>query len=160
MSNQKAHPFPEPLPVFHHIAVQTNDLENSQKWYEAFFGARPTFTQEIFSDLTNGRLPGIRRLVEMTVGTVRIHLFEREGRPAPAPGESVTQYQHLCLAVSDPQDLVTIRRHWIDLFESGRFDFAVKDPPSPIVVDDGVSSFYTFDVNGLEFEFTHVPRAA
>ena len=34
-------------------------------------------------------------------------------------------------------------------------------PMLKIVIDgDGVSSFYAYDVNGLEFEFTHIPVEA
>lgn len=159
MPNEPAAALPVPAPAFHHIGVQTNDLTNSTAWYEAFFGARQSWSLATFSDLTRSRLPGIRRLVEMVIGDVRIHLFERKGREAPAPGVSVTQFQHVGMAVDSPEDLATLHQRWIDLFDSGRFRYAVADQPTPVVTDDGgVSSFYAFDVNGLEFEFTHVPQ--
>ena len=42
--------------------------------------------------------------------------------------------------------------------KSGRYTFALDEQPTDIVVDeDGVRSFYTYDVNGLEFEFTFLP---
>jgi catechol 2,3-dioxygenase-like lactoylglutathione lyase family enzyme len=149
-----------PVPAFHHVGVQTTDLANAAAWYAAFFGAAESWSLSTFSDLTRSRLPGITRLVELVVGDVRLHLFERAGRPAPAPGESMTQFQHVCMAVDSPEALVTMRDRWTELFESGRFHFAVADPATPVVVDDdGVRSFYAYDVNGLEFEFTYVPRA-
>jgi catechol 2,3-dioxygenase-like lactoylglutathione lyase family enzyme len=145
---------------FHHVAVQTNDLENSISWYEDFLGCRPVWSLTKFSELTRSRLPGIRRLNEILVGDVRLHVFEREGRSAPAPGESVTQFQHLCMGVESPDELVRLRERWIELYESGRYSFVFDEQPTEIVVDDdGVHSFYALDANGLEFEFTYVPAA-
>lgn len=147
-------------PSFHHVGVQTGDLANSVRWYEEFFGCRPAWSLSTFSPLTLRRLPGIRRLVEMVAGDVRVHLFERDGRAADEPGESLTRFQHVCLSVVDPADLETLRLRWIELYDSGRFTFARDERPTEIVVDDdGVRSFYALDVNGLEFEFTHVPSS-
>ncbi len=68
------------------------------------------------------------------------------------------QFQHLCLSVASPAELSLWRNRWDALYESGRYAFLRPDQPTEIVVDaDGVRSFYCFDVNGLEFEFTHVP---
>ena len=146
---------------FHHVAVQTNDLEQSIAWYEDFLGCRPVWSLTEFSELTRSRLPGIRRLNEIVVGDIRLHVFERQGREAPPPGESVTQFQHLCMKVDAPEELVRLRERWLELYESGRFSFAFDDPPTEVVVDaDGVQSFYALDLNGLEFEFTFVPEAA
>jgi catechol 2,3-dioxygenase-like lactoylglutathione lyase family enzyme len=147
-----------PAPRVHHVAVQTNDLDNCASWYEDFLGCRPSWSLNRFSELTRSRLPGIRTLTEMAVGDIRLHLFERDGRAAPAPSESVTAFQHLCLAVDAPDDLVRLRQRWIDLFDSGRYSFALYDPPTDVMTDeDGVQSFYAYDVNGLEFEFTYLP---
>ena len=143
----------------HHVAIQTNDLENCSAWYEEFFGCRRSWSLSKFSELTHSRLPGIRRLMEVAVGDVRMHLFERDGRPAPDPAESVTQFQHVCLSVGAAEDLAALRRRWIELFQSGRYSFALTEQPTEVVVDDdGVQSFYAFDVNGLEYEFTYVPK--
>jgi catechol 2,3-dioxygenase-like lactoylglutathione lyase family enzyme len=147
-------------PSFHHVGVQTSDLANSAAWYRAFFCARQSWSLTTFSDLTLSRLPGIRQLVELVAGNVRVHLFERDGL-ATVPGESVSQLQHVCLAVSRAEDLDTLRARWIELYHSGQFRFAISEQPTPVVVDDdGVCSFYAYDVNGLEFEFTYVPRTA
>jgi len=147
-----------PAPAFHHIGVQTNDLKNSLAWYEEFLGCQDSWALTTFSDLTRSRLPGIRELHEMVVGDMRIHLFERAGRAAAGPGESVTQFQHVCLSVRNPRELVELRDHWIRLYRSGRYSFVRTDQPTSIVVDaEGVQSFYAYDVNGLEFEFTYVP---
>lgn len=147
-------------PRFHHVGIQTNDLENSAAWYEAFLGARPAWSLSDFSELTHSRLPGIRRLLEIGLGEVRIHLIDRAGQPAADPTHSRTQFQHICLSAAAPEDLVRLREHWVALFESGRYAFARPDQPTEIVTDpDGVQSFYALDVNGLEFEFTYVPPA-
>lgn len=150
-----------PAPRFHHVAVQTNDLENSVAWYEDFLGCQPSWSLTDFSELTRDRLAGIRRLTEVAVGDVRLHVYEREGRRAAPPGESVTQFQHFCLSVESPDALERLRTRWIELYQSGRYTFDFDEQPSEIVVDaDGVHSFYTLDVNGLEFEFTYEPGSA
>jgi catechol 2,3-dioxygenase-like lactoylglutathione lyase family enzyme len=146
-------------PSFHHVGVQTDDLANAIGWYEEFLGCEQAWSLSIFSELTRSRLPGISRLVEVVIGDVRVHLFEREGRPATPPAESVTRFQHVCLSVADPDDLRVLRDRWVSVYESGRFTFAWPDQPTEIVTDDdGVQSFYALDVNGLEFEFTCVPK--
>lgn len=146
-----------PSPRFHHVGVQTTDLENSVRWYEDFLGCRRAWSLDRFSELTRSRLPGIRELTEMVLGDVRFHLFERPGRKSE-PAESAVQFQHFCFSVSTAEDLVRLRRRWIELHESGRYTFAIDEQPTDIVIDDdGVQSFYTYDVNGLEFEFTFVP---
>jgi catechol 2,3-dioxygenase-like lactoylglutathione lyase family enzyme len=149
-----------PKPQFHHFGIQTNDLENSIRWYKDFLGCEQAWTLDRFSELTRSRLPGIRALTEMVVGNVRVHLFERPGR-AFDPAESAIQFQHFCYCVKAPEELVTIRRRWIELYESGQYTFALDEQPTAIVIDaDGVQSFYAYDVNGLEFEFTYVPSGA
>jgi len=145
---------------FHHVGVQTTDLANAVAWYRAFFGAEQAWALTTFSELTRSRLPGIRELVELGVGPVRLHLFERPGGAAPAPTVSVTGFQHVCLGVESPDQLVTMRDRWLDLYRSGDYRFALAEEATPVVVDDdGVRSFYAYDVNGLEFEFTYVPGA-
>ncbi|MDJ0344771.1 VOC family protein [Streptomyces sp. H10-C2] len=146
-----------PRPRFHHVGVQTNDLENSVRWYGDFLGCRRAWSLDKFSELTHSRLPGIRELTEMVLGDVRFHLLGRAGRKSE-PTESAVQFQHFCFSVSAPEDLVLLRRRWTELYESGRYTFAIDEQPTDIVTDDdGVQSFYTYDVNGLEFEFTFVP---
>ncbi|MEU8511537.1 VOC family protein [Kitasatospora sp. NPDC048722] len=142
---------------FHHVGVQTTDLENSVRWYGDFLGCQRAWSLDRFSELTRSRLPGIRELTEMVLGDVRFHLFSRPGRKSE-PAESAVQFQHFCFSVSTAEDLKWFRRRWIELYESGRYAFAIDEQPTDIVIDeDGVQSFYTYDVNGLEFEFTFVP---
>lgn len=148
-----------PVTQFHHIGIQTDDLENSLSWYQDFLGFRVNWTLGHFSELTNSRLPGIKQLAEIGIGALRIHLFERAGRPASRPGESLSQFQHVCLAVGSPAELISLRDRWVDLFKDGRYSFGLADQPTEVVTDDdGVQSFYAYDVNGLEFEFTYVPE--
>lgn len=145
--------------ALHHVAVQTPDLDNSVAWYRDFLGGAPQWTLSTFSDLTRRRLPGITRLTEVTVGGLRFHLFERPGQPVDVASSRVS-YQHLCVAVAEPADLTVLRERWIDLRASGRYILAVDEPPTEVVVDaDGVMSFYAYDVNGLEFEFSYAPPA-
>jgi catechol 2,3-dioxygenase-like lactoylglutathione lyase family enzyme len=147
--------------LFHHIGVETEDLDNSIRWYQDFFGCHPSWSLGTFSDLTRRRLPGIVRLTELVMGDVRIHLIERPGRGATAPGDSRNQFQHVCLAAESGDELLFWRGRWLDLFASGRYAFAFDDPPTEIVIDaGGTQSFYALDVNGLEFEFTYVPRSS
>lgn len=145
-----------PEVCFHHVAVQTADLAGSLAWYEDLFGCRPSWTLDRFSPVTLARLPGIRRLTEVAIGDVRLHLFERAGRPAD--GTSAVAFQHVCLAVDSPEALRAWRRRWMELFASGRHTFALRRPATEIeVADDGVQTFYAHDVNGLELEFAYVP---
>lgn len=133
-----------------HIGIQTNDLDNAVRWYRAFLGLEPSWSLDRFSPLTVSRLPGIRRLVEIKGAGVRLHLFERPGLPAVNPAESVTQFQHLCMAVDSAEDLSVLRTKWLALYASGRFQFALQELPTDVVVDDdGVQSFYAYDVHGL-----------
>lgn len=156
------HASPTKIPVFHHVGVQTADLDNCVAWYRDFFGSRQAWTLTEFSDLTLSRLPGITRLTEMVIGHVRIHLMERApaapGQETPTPSGLGAGFQHVCMRVESSEELVGWRRHWVELFDSRRYVFALHDPPTDIVRDaDGVESFYAFDVNGLEYEFTYIP---
>lgn len=145
-------------PRFHHVGVQTTDLDNSLSWYQDFFGCQPSWSLSTFSELTRSRLPGISRLTELVLDDIRIHLFERVGRDAPAPGESVVRFQHVCFSVDSADELASWHQRWTDLFESGQYGFAYPDRATDIVTDpDGTQSFYALDVNGLEFEFTRIP---
>lgn len=146
-------------PRVDHVGVQTADLENCLHWYEQFFGAERKWELDRFSELTLSRLPGIGRLIEVAVGDLRFHLFDRSDHNRRTPDADSYQFQHVCLRVDTPEELSTVRDRWIELYESGRFAFAREDPPTDIVVDDeGVLSLYLFDVNGLEYEFTYVPE--
>ncbi len=145
-------------PRFHHVGIQTNDFDNCVAWYQDFLGCQREWTLDRFSELTRSRLPGIRILTELSLGDLRLHLFERPGKLAD-PAESATEFQHFCLCVDAPEDLERLRLRWIELYESGKYEFALDEPPTDVVTDDdGVQSFYAYDVNGLEFEFTYVPN--
>ncbi|OZV77357.1 dioxygenase [Micromonospora echinospora] len=142
---------------FHHLAVQTTDLNNSVSWYRDYLGAEQVWSLDDFSELTRSRLPGIRAMAEVAVGDIRIHLFERPGGAAD-PATSRSQFQHLCIRVRSVEELAAMRQRWTDLRSTGRYSFALDEQPTDIVTDsDGVQSFYTYDVNGLEFEFTYMP---
>ncbi|MFJ1596251.1 VOC family protein [Streptomyces sp. NPDC088261] len=144
----------------HHLAVETADLDNCVAWYTEFFGGTAAWSIDTFSDLTRDRLPGITRLTEVVAAGTRFHVFTRSAsytRPHP----DTFQFQHVCLTAATAEELRRWRDHWQRLYASGRYVFACPEPPTEIVVDsDGVSSFYAYDVNGLEYEFTHIPAEA
>ncbi|MFI6340984.1 VOC family protein [Streptomyces sp. NPDC050535] len=145
-------------PRIHHIGVQTANLDNCLAWYLEFFGAEQKWELDKFSALTLSRLPGIRRLVEISVGDARFHLFDRAQHNERQTDEDGFLFQHVCIQVDSAGDLQTTRRRWVELCESGRFTFARPDQPTEIVIDDdGVQSLYLFDVNGLEYEFSYIP---
>ncbi|MEU6059812.1 VOC family protein [Streptomyces sp. NPDC047097] len=146
-------------PRIHHLGVQTADLDNCCEWYLEFLGAEKKWELDRFSDLTLSRLPGIGRLVEIAVGDLRLHLFDRSGHTGETPHEEDFQFQHVCLTVDAPEELEAVRDRWNALYDSGRYRFVREERPTEIVVDDdGVWSLYLYDVNGLEFEFTYVPE--
>lgn len=144
--------------LFHHVGIQTRDLDNALAWYTDFLGAEVVWQLTTFSDLTVRRLPGITRLAEIRAGELRLHLFERGTNATPAPQTS--QFQHLCLSVGGVDELKAYRARWQTVQETGKYTFAIEDPPTEIVDDDdGVHSFYALDTDGLELEFTYVPTA-
>ncbi|MEU5159469.1 VOC family protein [Streptomyces sp. NPDC020875] len=150
---------PPAPPRLHHIAVQTADLANSVDWYREYFGCRPTWSTDVFSPLTRERLPGIVVMAEVEAAGMRFHLFEYAGTDGRRQPPDRARFQHVCLATESSAELRERRAHWLAVRDSGRFVFAHDEEPTEIVVDDdGVESFYFLDVNGLEFEFTHVPE--
>lgn len=146
--------------ALHHLAVETADLDNCVAWYTEFFGGRAAWTLTEFSELTRSRLPGITRLTEVAAAGTRFHLFTR-GAGYGLPRPDLLQFQHVCLTAGSLGELREWRARWERLYASGRYAFARPEPPTEVVVDsDGVSSFYMYDVNGLEYEFTHIPVEA
>ena len=142
--------------AFHHVGIQTRDFANAVGWYVDFLSAEVSWELTEFSELTRRRLPGITRLAEIRSGDLRLHLFERGELGTPAP--QLSQFQHLCLSVGDVAGLGTYRDRWHELQRTGKYTFAIDEPPTEIVVDaDGVHSFYALDPDGLELEFTYVP---
>jgi catechol 2,3-dioxygenase-like lactoylglutathione lyase family enzyme len=150
-------PTPAGTPALHHLGVETSDMANSIAWYQDFFGAKVSWELETFSELTRSRLPGITRLCELVAEPLRFHVFSRTVDYA-RPAADMSQFQHVCLHVASRETLRRWRERWFETHDSGRHTFARDEPATEIVVDaGGVSSFYAYDVNGLEFEFTNVP---
>ncbi|MGW7576470.1 VOC family protein [Streptomyces sp. NPDC054765] len=144
----------------HHLGVETADHDNCVAWYTEFFGGTVAWTLDSFSGLTRGRLPGIVRLTEVVAAGTRFHLFSRAASYS-LPRPDLLQFQHVCMTAESTAELQEWRDRWQRLFASGKYSFARPDPPTGIVVDgDRVSSFYAYDVNGLEYEFTHIPAEA
>jgi len=144
----------------HHLAVETADLDNCVAWYTEFFGGTAAWSLDTFSDLTRDRLPGITRLTEVVAAGTRFHVFTRSAAYTPLPADTL-QFQHVCMTAATAEELRRWRDRWQWLYACGRYVFARPEPATEIVVDsDGVSSFYAYDVNGLEYEFTHIPAEA
>lgn len=149
-----------PRPAVHHIAVQTAHFDRSIAWYREFFGCEVSWTLDRFSELTRSRLPGISQLAELAAGGTRFHVFSRGAGFDRPPPRDTQQFQHICLEAATADALAAWRDRWLGIYESGRYEFAVAEPATDIVVDDdGVQSFYCRDVNGLEYEFTYDPAA-
>lgn len=151
---------PAPLTgAIDHIGVQTPDLANSLAWYQDFLGCTVSWEMNGgFSALSRRRLPGLSRLVEVAVADIRLHLFTRDSGPGAPPAAEANQFQHVCLRVTTAEELRRWRRHWFSLYESGRYTFTRPEPASEIDTDaEGAQSFYAYDVNGLEYEFSHLP---
>lgn len=142
----------------HHVAVQTAWLDNSIRWYQDFFSCEVSWALDEFSALTRSRLPGITRLVELRTSGIRFHVFTKESAEHPQAAPEANQFQHLCLRVSSPESLTHWRDKWLRLFSSGQYTFSRSEQATEIDTDpDGMKSFYTYDVNGLEYEFSFIP---
>ncbi|MDQ1289273.1 MAG: hypothetical protein QG622_2839 [Actinomycetota bacterium] len=143
-------------PRFNHIAIQTDDLDSTISWYEAFLGVTVEWSLDSFSPLTRHRLPGIRKLVELKIGDLRIHVFDRADHSREGPRPLDYQFQHVGISVESSEDLVRLRERWFLARERIDVRWNRPDPPSDIVTDaDGVSSLYLLDPNGLELEFLY-----
>lgn len=145
-----------------HVGIQTTDLENAVSWYQEFLGGTVSWDMNSgFSDLSRRRLPGLARVVEVAVGDIRLHLFTRDTGVHGPPDSEVNQFQHLCIRVDTPEQLRLWRCRWLELYESGRYTFVRDEPATEIDIDgQGMQSFYAYDVNGLEIEFTYLPDTA
>ena len=142
---------------FDHIAIQTDDFENTVRWYKNFFSCEENWTLTSFSDLTLKRLPSITKIVELQVGSLKFHIFDINGDNSTVTSNAI-QYQHVCVEVPDIDRLKEIRNRWLNLYQSGIYKFKKNEFATDIVTDkDGISVFYCFDVNGLEFEVMHKP---
>jgi catechol 2,3-dioxygenase-like lactoylglutathione lyase family enzyme len=146
----------------HHVAVQTADLDNSTEWYVDFFSGRITHTVEKFMPLITRRLPGISKLVEVTFGAIRFHLFTCGAECDQLPLADATQFQHICMSVDSAESLHAWRSRWQKMYSSGRYTFAFPASHATEIITDpqGAQSFYAFDPNGLEYEFVYDPNQA
>lgn len=139
-----------------HIAIQTSDLDNSVRWYQACFGAEQAWELSRFSETTRSRLPGIRKLVELRSGGVVFHLFERPVEQA-RPDAEQPSFQHFCVEVASERELHAVRQRWLKLYRQGGCRFASHELPTEVEWDgDASASFYMLDPNGLEYEVTYV----
>lgn len=147
-------------PQFNHVAIQTDDVEATIRWYEQFLGATVEWTLETFSPLTHERLPGVTKLVELKTGNMRFHVFDRDEHTHEGPRPLDFQFQHIGMTVQRPEQLEELRERWIRVRETmNGLRWNRDEPPTDIVVDaDGMRSLYLLDPNGLEFEFIYFPE--
>jgi catechol 2,3-dioxygenase-like lactoylglutathione lyase family enzyme len=144
----------------HHVAIESTCLDECVRWYREFLGCEQNWTLSTFSDVTTQRLPGIARLVEIAAGDLRLHVFERLRDPAAGRTATVGPVQHVCVAVSSPEELAQHRQRWLELYPGYQAAFASDDPPTDVLIDgDGSQSFYAYDINGVELEFCYDPGA-
>jgi hypothetical protein len=142
----------------HHIGVQTVDLSSSIEWYTDFFDGEKSWSLNTFSLVTNKRLSGIKELVEIRAGSIKFHLIQRCAVELKSEKPTSPGFQHACLRVNTPTNLERLHERWLALFRSGKYSFVHEEEATEIVIDDdGVQSFYAFDPNGLEFEFSYIP---
>ncbi|MFF3226890.1 VOC family protein [Nocardia suismassiliense] len=147
-------------PRFHHLAIQTDDVDSTIRWYQEFLGATVEWSLASFSPLTLERLPGIEKLAELKKGDVRFHVFDRAGHSKDTPDPLGYQYQHVGITVDRAEDLVALREQWLKARQAIDIHWTRDDPPSDIVTDpDGMQSLYVLDPNGLELEFVYFPGA-
>jgi catechol 2,3-dioxygenase-like lactoylglutathione lyase family enzyme len=134
----------------HHAAIATEDLDATITWYSSLLSCSCNWETDEFSSHTRKRAPGIKKMAELQVGLVRLHVFEVNGDVgAQLAG------QHLGIKVSNPSDLEEIRSRASRLSRG-----AIEDDDSDADVDvdqDGVMSLYVVDPNGYELEFTYIP---
>lgn len=105
-------------PKFNHIAIQTDDVDSTVRWYKEFLGATEEWMLDTFSPLTHKRLPNIRKLVELKAGEVRFHVFDRVGHTQERPGLLDFQFQHIGIEVDRPEQLSELREHWLRVRDS------------------------------------------
>lgn len=148
-------------PKFNHVAIQTDDVEGTIRWYREFLGATVEWSLDTFSDLTHERLPGISRLVELKTGELRFHVFDRSEHSQAGPRPLDYQFQHVGATVDRPEQLSELRDRWLEIRAAGEFRWNRDEAPTDVVVDpDGMRSLYLVDPNGLEFEFIYFPEPA
>lgn len=142
----------------HHVAIESTCLDECVRWYREFLGCEQNWTLSTFSEVTMQRLPGIARLVEIAAGDLRLHVFERLRGAASERTMTVGPVQHICVAVSSPEELALHRERWLRLYPGYRAAFASDEAPTDVIIDaDGSQSFYANDVNGVELEFRYDP---
>ncbi|MFG2884435.1 VOC family protein [Streptomyces sp. NPDC048297] len=152
---------PAPVAAIHHVALVTHDAQNLSAWYRDLLGFEHRWTLTAFSELTRRRLPGIQKIEELRLGDFRIHLLEVPSAGPSTPVVHTANYQHLCLVLRSPEELRELRDRWEEKSRGGRYSFRTDPDLTDIVVDsDGVHSFYAFDPDGLEWEFTCIPAGS
>ena len=63
---------------FDHIAIQTDNFDNTVNWYKTFFSCRRTWsrTWEQLPLQIQTRMPFANQLVELRINDMRFHIFD------------------------------------------------------------------------------------
>lgn len=142
-----------------HLAIQVRDVNQTISWYEAFFDGRVSWRMDGgFSETTTSRLPSIRSLVELRVGTVTFHIFDSDVADRCPAKIKHPNYQHFGIVVPTSRELHDMRARWFALKDTtGAFPADGSGATEIITENDGTELFYCTDPNGLEFEIIYRP---
>lgn len=145
---------------FDHLAYQVENLNLTIDWYTKMFNARINWrVNRGFSKTTTSRLPGIRSLVELQVGGMKWHIFDRANVKTTfvSPTER-PEYQHVSVKVANHKMLYQMYQSWwalLNEFRSAYLDInrPEKEFCTNIIEEmDGSKAFYCLDLNGVEIE--------
>ncbi len=152
-------PAPPKVVIPDHIAIQVRDINQTIPWYEAFFEGRVVWRMDGgFSGTTTSRLPTIRSLVELRVGTVTFHIFDSDVANRCPVEVRHPNYQHYGIVVPTAKALHDMHARWFALKEvTDGFPTDCNVATEIVTESDGTELFYCTDPNGLEFEIIYRP---
>lgn len=143
-----------------HIAIQALDYQNTITWYKDFFGCEEQWyrKKEQLPQAIQNRMPNCTQLVELKVDQIRFHIFDITVPHIVQP-KNALQIEHYCVEVDTLDDLKALRKHWVNLYESGKYRFETSEMPTELIPSsDGMVGFYTHDPNGIEIEAFFLPK--
>lgn len=146
-----------------HIGIQTNNFENTVKWYEDFFGCKQMWykKKEDLPEAIQRRMPLAYQLVELQKNDLKFHVFDLENPEYATQPKNALFMEHFCVEVETFEELKDLRKHWISLFESGNYTFQRENMPTEIIPSShGMQGFYAHEPNGIELEVFYLPKQA
>lgn len=143
-----------------HIAIQTNDFDNTISWYKDFLACEEKWykKREELPVAIQNRMPYSSQLMELQTSEIRFHIFDIVV-PFSEQSRKALQIEHYCLEVDTLDELHQLRSRWIELFQSGKYSFMRNDMVSEVIPSShGMNGFYAHDPNGIELEIFHLPK--